>query len=234
MQLDTFMGRLTKKLEELNIADNTVVVFASDNGCSTIVDIPKLKSMGHYPSYIYRGHKSCIWEGGHRIPFIVKWPGHIPAGTSDALTCLTDMYATFAQLLGAAYREDTAEDSVSNLSLWLGDPAAVRADVIHHSVNGFFAIRNKEWKLEMCAGSGGNAFPRDLRKEEIQDLPPIQLYHIPSDPGEQNNVSDQHPQIIAQLKEKLTEDILRGRSTPGPDQQNAPCENWPGLEWMQA
>ncbi|MCR5784999.1 MAG: arylsulfatase [Eubacterium sp.] len=233
LQLDGFIGRLEDKLKECSLLENTIVIFASDNGCSTIVDIPKLKSMGHSPSYIYRGNKSCIWDGGHRVPFIVNWPGHIAPGVCDNLSCLTDMYATFAELLGASYDASTAEDSFSNLCLWDGNHKEIHDYIIHHSVSGFFSIRNKEWKLEMCAGSGGNAFPRDMNKDEVAGLPPIQLYHISEDPGETDNVYDKHPDIVNDMKKLLEKYIKAGRSTPGTNQKNAPCDNWPGLEWME-
>ena len=122
LQLDGFVGRLDALLQEKGISDNTIVLFTSDNGCSAVADFSTLISMGHNPSSIYRGKKEDIWEGGHRIPFVIRWPGHIaPGSKSEALTCLVDLFASFAQIAGAEYGDDAGEDSVPLLPIWLGE-----------------------------------------------------------------------------------------------------------------
>ncbi len=232
LQTDGFVGRLMDKLEENGIAEDTILIVTSDNGCSTSVDIPKLQAMGHFPSAQYRGAKADIWEGGHRIPFIVRWPGHIAANTTcGETTCLVDMMATFAELTGQTYGDDAGEDSVSNLSLWLGGQEPVREYTVHHSLFGNFSIRKENWKLEMCAGSGSFNYP--VEGKDTADMPPVQLYDLAVDEGETTNVQDQHPEIVEELRTVLADYILRGRSTPGVSQDNYPCENWPGLEWMK-
>lgn len=231
LQLDDFLGKLMAKLEENGISDNTILIFTSDNGCSTIVDIPALQALGHSPSFHFRGAKADIWDGGHRIPFMVRWPQHIEANTTCHQTaCLVDMMATFADLLGTSYGDDVGEDSISNLPLWQGSDISVRTYTVHHSLFGMFSIRMGDWKLEMCAGSGSFNYPVDGK--DTKDLPPIQLYNLANDIGETNNVAGQHPELVEQLKGVLTEHILNGRSTPGIPQENYPCENWPGLEWL--
>ena len=115
LQVDAFIGRLEAKLDEKGIADNTIVVFTSDNGCSSIVGFEALAKHGHNPNYIFRGSKSDIWEGGHRVPMVIRWPGHIQPGTTCEQTmCLVDFFATFAQLTGYQIPDNAAEDSASD------------------------------------------------------------------------------------------------------------------------
>ena len=230
LQVDDFVGRLMAKLEETGIADNTIVIFTSDNGCSPVANFPQLIAGGHNPSSIYRGWKADIWEGGHRIPFVIRWPGHIPAGTVCAQTaCLTDLFATFAQITGAEYGDGAGEDSVSLLPLLEGGDAPVRDTIVHHCADGSFSIRKGPWKLELCRASGGMRPPcTDLT------LPPYQLYRLDSDVVEQYNLYDEQSEIAQALMDLLADQIRAGRSTPGAPQENVPCDNWPGLDWMKA
>ena len=230
LQVDDFVGRLMAKLEETGIADNTIVIFTSDNGCSPVANFPQLIASGHNPSSIYRGWKADIWEGGHRIPFVIRWPGRIPAGTVCAQTaCLTDLFATFAQITGAEYGDGAGEDSVSLLPLLEGGDAPVRDTIVHHCADGSFSIRKGPWKLELCRASGGMRPPcTDLT------LPPYQLYRLDSDIVEQYNLYDEQSEIAQALMDLLADQIRAGRSTPGAPQENVPCDNWPGLDWMKA
>lgn len=231
LQLDDFIGRLDTQLTASGIADNTIVIFTSDNGCSVEVDIPAMQALGHEPSYHFRGAKCDIWDGGHRVPYIVRWPQTIaPNTTCAATTCLVDTLATFAALNDISYPDDTAEDSVSNLALWKGSQEEVRDYTVHHSLFGMFAIRENEWKLEMCAGSGSNNPP--FEGMQTQGMHPIQLYNMETDVGETTNVAQAHPEIVADLKQKLANCITSGRSTPGAPQENYPSERWPGIGWM--
>ena len=232
LQIDDFVGRLMSKLEEKNLAENTILIFTSDNGCAPIVDFPALAALGHNPSYRFRGNKSDIWEGGHRVPFLVRWPGRIKADSRCAQTvCLTDMLATFAELTGVTLEDDSGEDSISNLSLWMGEDRPVREYTVSHSVIGMYAIRKGQWKLELCAGSGSPSLPERLAQE--RGLPPVQLYDLSIDLGEQDNVQAAHPEVVTELKALLTRCIAEGRSTSGSPQKNNPSEVWPGLEWME-
>ena len=232
LQVDAFIGRLEAKLDEKGIADNTIVVFTSDNGCSSIVGFEALAKHGHNPNYIFRGSKSDIWEGGHRVPMVIRWPGHIQPGTTCEQTmCLVDFFATFAQLTGYQIPDNAAEDSVSILPLMEGSQEPIREATVHHSFFGSFSIRKGDWKLEMCNGSGGGTLPNWA--PAAADLPPIQLYHLSEDIGETRNVYQEYPEKVEELKQLLTQYIVTGRSTPGAPQENFPCENWPGLEWLQ-
>ena len=184
VQMDMHMGQIFKALKEAGVDENTMVVFTSDNGCSPRADFDELDKVGHKPSYIYRGFKAGIYEGAHRVPFIVRWPNGIKAGQStDVVTCTTDLAATVAEITGASIPDNAAEDSVSILSALKGNPKQVREATVHHSLNGSFAIRQGDWKLIMCPGSGGwsNPKPGEALKK---GLPVIQLYNLKKDPSE--------------------------------------------------
>jgi arylsulfatase A-like enzyme len=235
LQVDDVVGQLMAALDRHGIADDTIFVFTSDNGCSPMADLDELATVGHRPSYVFRGHKADIYEGGHRIPLLVRWPSHIAAGTiADTTVCLVDLLATMADILGEPLPDDAAEDSVSELALWCGRTEAgrpLREATVHHSVNGSFSIRLGSWKLEMCPGSGGWSFPRP--GVECEGLPPIQLYDLSADVGETGNVYAEHPQVVENLTDLLTKYVVEGRSTPGAPQSNSGCELWEQLWWMQ-
>ncbi|HYT60869.1 MAG TPA: arylsulfatase [Haliangiales bacterium] len=221
MQVDGSVGQVLAALDQTVLAENTLVIFASDNGCSPEAKFDELSAKGHNPSHHFRGAKADIFDGGHRIPFIVRWPGRVKAGTtSDQLVCLTDLFATCADILDAKLPDNAAEDSVSLLpALERRDKRPLREAVVHHSVNGSFAIRQKNWKLELCPDSGGWSAPRPGSKA-ADELPPVQLYDLANDVGEQKNVSAQHPEVVERLTKLLEKYVADGRSTPGTAQSN--------------
>lgn len=220
MQTDAAVGEILAALDRHDLANSTLVIFSSDNGCSPQAGTGKLEAQGHFASGPFRGYKADIWEGGHRVPFIARWPGIVkPASKGNQAICLGDLTATCAELLGAKLPEAAAEDSVSFLSLLRGDDKPVRESVVHHSINGRFAIRAGDWKLAFCPGSGGWGSPKD--DEAInQKLPDVQLYNLVDDPGEQNNLQAKYPEIIARLTAQMQQIIADGRSTPGTKQPN--------------
>ncbi|HUT14438.1 MAG TPA: sulfatase-like hydrolase/transferase, partial [Thermoguttaceae bacterium] len=214
METDWAVGEVLAALDKAGIAENTLVFFASDNGCSPAAGMDNLEKQGHFPSAQFRGHKADIWDGGHRIPFIARWPGHVPPGTTtDQLVCLTDLMATCAAILNVKLPENAAEDSVSLLPVLLGQAdAPVREAVVHHSISGKFAIRQGPWKFELCSGSGGWS--------KGGDGEPVQLYDMAADPGEQKNLHKEKPEIVEQLTKLLAKYVAEGRSTPGTPQKN--------------
>ena len=222
MQTDHAIGQLLTELDQQGLAENTFVIVTSDNGCSPAAGIPALLEKGHNPSHLFRGHKADIFDGGHRIPFLVRWPARVKAGgKSDQLLCLTDLMATAADLVGAKLPATAAEDSVSFLpALLRTDQAPLREAVVHHSINGSFAIRQANWKLELCRDSGGWSEPKPGSPKAI-DLPAVQLFDLAKDIGEQTNVQEQHPEVVARLTKLLEKYVADGRSTPGAPQQNA-------------
>jgi len=235
LQVDDVVGRVMAALEAHGLAEDTIVIFTADNGCSPMADFEELADYNHNPSYVFRGMKSDIFEGGHRIPFIIRWPTKIkPGSANDQTFCLTDLTATMADVTGYNLPHDAAEDSVSNLAIWDGSATEpVREAVVHHSINGSFSIRKGKWKLEMCAGSGGWSYPRvNNTVNEAEGMPPIQLYDLSSDIGEQNNVQGQHPEVVEELKTLLNRYIRNGRSTPGEPQPNTGPKHWKQLHWL--
>ena len=168
MQIDHRVGRLNELLDELGISKNTIVIFTSDNGCSPQAKFDELEKKGHDPSGLFRGHKADIFEGGHRVPFIVKWPKKIQlASISHKTICTTDLLATCADILGKTLKDDEGEDSFSILPLLSEETKNQykRDFTIHHSINGSFAIRKGDFKFIFCPGSGGWSFPRPLKKK---------------------------------------------------------------------
>jgi len=213
METDWALGEVLAALDRANIADNTLVIFTSDNGCSPAAGVEKLEQQGHYPSAQFRGYKSDIWDGGHRIPFIVRWPGVVKPGSRCAQwICLTDLMATVADMLGAKLPDNTGEDSVSILPLLRGEDRPVREAVVHHSIHGMFAIRQGHDKLIFGAGSGGWS-------KGGHDAP-VQLYNMTDDIGEQRNLQAADRETVQRLTKLMERYIADGRSTHGAPQRN--------------
>jgi arylsulfatase A len=222
MQVDATVGQVMDALETTGISKNTLLIFTSDNGCSPQAKFPELEAKGHNPSHVFRGHKADIYEGGHRIPFIVRWPSRVKAGSTSAQTiCLTDLFATSADILNQPVPADAAEDSVSILPALLGkDDKALREATVHHSINGAFSIRQGRWKLALCPGSGGWSNPRPGRTD-FRQSPAVQLFDLSRDIGETKNLEAEHPDVVKRLTTLLESYVQRGRSTPGPAQSNS-------------
>lgn len=217
METDWAVGQILAALETAGIADNTLVIFTSDNGCSgPAANTKSLEKQGHFASAQFRGYKSDIWDGGHRVPFFVRWPGKVKAATKSAqLICHTDFMATCAEILSAKLPESAAPDSISILPALLGtDTKPLREAVVHHSIQGRFSIRQGPWKLELCPGSGGWSKPHD-KDAKKKGLPEVQLYDMSKDVGESCNVQAEHPEVVARLTALLIKYVKEGRSTTG-------------------
>jgi arylsulfatase A len=221
MQTDAVVGDVLTALAKNGLADNTLVIFTADNGCAPQAGTPALEQQGHFASGDFRGYKADIWEGGHRVPFFARWPGRVKAGTkSKQVICHTDFIATVAEMLGARLPANAGEDSVSILPALLGnDRTPLREAVVHHSIDGRFAIRAGDWKLALCPGSGGWAAPKDADAAQA-GLPDVQLYDLVQDIGETRNLAREKPEVVAQLTRLLERYVAEGRSTPGPKQPN--------------
>lgn len=220
MQTDNVVGEISKALERNGFTENTLVIFTSDNGCSKAAGIPKLAEQGHIVSANLRGSKADIWDGGHRVPFLVRWPGKVEAGSnSDQLICLTDLFATVTDILGQSILGQTCEDSVSFLPALYGKKIeSTRNGVIHHSFSGHFAYRQGPWKLLLARASGGWSSPKE--NEAGKDAPKGQLYHMRKDIGETNNLFEKNPEKVEVLLGLLKADVSRGRSTNGSESKN--------------
>jgi arylsulfatase A len=215
LQVDHTVGQVLEALERNGISDQTMVIFTSDNGCSPEADFEELGQFGHDPSFHFRGAKADIYEGGHRVPFMARWPGRINPGTrSDQVICLTDLLATAAAIVGHDLEPGEGADSYNLLPVLLDDVTEpIREATVHHSVNGSFAIRQGEWKLILCPGSGGWSDPKPGSPEE-QELPAVQLYNLDADPGETNNQQGDFPEIVRGLTDLMEQYVGEGRSTP--------------------
>jgi arylsulfatase A-like enzyme len=221
MQVDWTVGQVLKALDDLQIAGNTLIIFTTDNGCSPAAKIPELEAAGHDQNYIYRGHKADIFEGGHRVPFLVRWPGQVKAGSrTSQLVGQIDLLATAAEIVGARVGKNGGEDSVSFLPVLLGEATGpLRTSIVSQSIGGQFAVRDGDWKLCLCPGSGGWSAPRPGRVD-LSKMPPVQLYNLADDPGETNNLQARYPDRVAKMKKMLSQIINDGRSTPGPRLKN--------------
>ena len=227
METDWVVGEVLAELDARGIADRTLVLFTTDNGCSPAAKISNLIRKGHKPNAHWRGHKADIFEGGHRVPFIVRWPGKVKAGSDYAgLVSTVDFFATAADIVDARAEiaPTEAEDSFSFLPALTGNEKAGRSTLIHHSIGGQFAIRRGKWKLCLCPGSGGWSAPRPNVAAKNKKLPPVQLYDLEADPGETTNLQEKHPKVVAELVDALVEAIENGRTTKGAKQEN---EGWP-------
>ena len=220
MQTDATIGAILDALDKAGVADNTLVIATSDNGCSPQARIEELRGKGHDPCLGLRGTKADIWEGGHRVPFIVRWPGKVKAASESAqLLCLIDFYANCAELTAAKIAGTAAEDSISFLPALLGKSGG-RDTLVSHSISGHFAIRKNALKLCLTPGSGGWSDPKPGNPAAAK-LPPSQLYDLATDRAETTNLSPKREADVKDLTALLEKTIADGRSTPGTPQKNA-------------
>jgi arylsulfatase A-like enzyme len=219
-QVDWTVGQILATLDGLGLAEDTLFLYTSDNGSFMYrrddpegddhVSDPRIQAYRadhHTANGPWRGTKADIWEAGHRVPFFVRWPGRVsPGSRSDAPVCLTDVFATVADVVGARLPRDGAEDSFSFLPLLRG-ASTERAPLVHHSVNGTFAIRDGRWKLVAGNGSGG--------REDPPGEPfgrPYQLFDLEADPSERKDVLADHPDVAKRLEATLERLRTSGRS----------------------
>ncbi|MFT5123478.1 MAG: arylsulfatase A [Kiritimatiellia bacterium] len=223
-ELDTLTGRLLDALEALNIDDNTLVLFNADNGPETLHTVWMREDHQHDAAGGWRGMKRDGWEGGHRVPFIARWPKRIPAGqVSDQLTNTTDIFATIASVIGAPLPDDVAVDSYDMLPVMLGlqkPETSVRPYMLTQSFRSEFQLRQGDWKYLDHVGSGGNGYAKGaLASYALPETAPEatgQLYNLARDPGETTNLffteAERRMRMQALLKELTQKD--GGRSAP--------------------
>lgn len=213
-ELDAYVGKLLTALETNGFSKNTIVVFSSDNGPEATC-YQRIKKHEHYSMGSLRGCKKETWEGGHRVPFFVKWPGHItPGSVSHEPICLTDMLATFADILGIALPEDAGEDSFSILPALLGKPFTppLREPIVYHAGYGTLAVRSKEWVF--VEGHGGKREPAWFR--DLIGAKPFQyraeLFNLNDDPKQTDNLYRKHPEKSAEMKTLLETIQKKGKT----------------------
>ena len=224
-QMDWIVGELTKELKTLGIADNTLIVFCSDNGPEVPTVVHMRKDHEHDGANPWRGVKRDGWEGGHRTPFIATWPAKIKAGTtSDQPLSLTDLYATCAAIVGKDVPNDAAEDSYNMLPAFTGESAEPIRPYLLQQTHWAqkLSIAKDGWKYMDYKGSGGNNYDRErsdwsMKPYKLPDTDPDapgQLYNLIDDPGETTNLYSKHPEVVAKLKAMLDETVASGRSAP--------------------
>jgi arylsulfatase A-like enzyme len=214
LQVDHVVGQVLDALDRKGFTKETLVIFAADNGGAHYVGAAEMEKKGHFTNHVYRGYKADIFEGGHRIPFIARWPEQVEPGTrSDETLCLTDLLATLANITETKLTHFEAEDSVSFLPALLGRTLQnpLREAVVHHSGNGTFAIRQGKWKLVLDGGSGGWSFPT-VAQAQLEGLPRIQLYNLEDDVAETTNVYQENPEVVSKLNALLLKYKSEGRS----------------------
>ena len=224
VQTDWVVGQVDKALKEAGIADETLLIVSSDNGSfmhrypetdadDHVSDNKKqgFKASNHTANYIFRGTKADVWEAGHHVPFIVRWPGKAEKGVRcDETICLVDIMATCADVVGAKLPDGAAEDSFSILPLIAGkDEQFRRAGVVNHSAGGVFALRQGKWKLVLGSGSGGREKPKGKPWEK-----PYHFYDLANDPRETKNLidADEHQDRIMRMETLMKQYIDQGYS----------------------
>jgi arylsulfatase A len=211
-EVDDMLGRVMHALDETGLAENTLFIFTSDNGADWKLE--DLARFAHRANGDWRGEKADIWEGGHRIPFLARWPGAIrPNAESKELGSLADLMATVAAITGAPLPANSAEDSFNLLPAFLGkNTSPIRDSVILHSIDGMFSIRQGSWKLEEGLGSGGFSPPRT--EEPAPGGPTGQLYDLSVDPEELHNLYQSRPEIVDRLASLLERYKRQGYTRP--------------------
>jgi arylsulfatase A-like enzyme len=209
METDNSVERILKALDDAKLADNTLVIFTTDNGTSPSAKIPQLLAVDHNPSADLRGHKSDIWEGGHRVPYVVRWPGNVKPGSTHNNTVVhNSLLATSADILNVTLPNNAAVDSFSILPALKGSSEKTHPVSIFASISGHLAIRVGDWKLATCKGSCGWSKDGD-------DLTEMQLYNMKTDRAETTNLYNEKPEIVAQLKKQLEQAVNNGYSVEG-------------------
>jgi arylsulfatase A-like enzyme len=221
-EMDHVVGELMEALKKYGMAENTLVVFSSDNGPEVPTSIAMRRDHKHDGARPWRGVKRDQWEGGHRVPFIARWPGRIkPGSTSGQTICLTDLMATAAAITEAKLPNNVAEDSYNILPALLGEDKPIREYTLHQTMSLALAIRKGNWKYLDHKGSGGNNYNRggewgmkQYALPEKAPKAPGQLYDLAKDPGETTNLYFEKPEMVEELKAKLEEAKKSGRSAP--------------------
>lgn len=232
-QVDWTVGQVLDALGRAGLADNTLVIFTSDNGPEVAGEVrpgayDRILQFGHYSMGQLRGAKRDAWEGGHRVPFLARWPGKIqPGSESREIICEVDFMATVAAILATKLPENAGEDSYSLLPVLLGQKMdrPVREATIHHSANGHFAIRKGDWVLIDFPTGDDNKEPAWFKMErgyEPHDQPG-ELFRLTQDLSERKNLYADNPEKVRELKAILEKYQRDGRSTPGtPQPSQAP------------
>ncbi len=206
METDDAVGRVLDALDDAGVTDNTLVVFSSDNGFAPYVGAKHLESQGHFPSGPFRGYKADAYEGGHRVPFLARWPGVVPAGTvARQLVHHADLLPTLAEIWGVPLPENAAEDGFSLLPILRGGQTPVREWSVSCAANGTPSVRHGTWKLLLS--------------------PTMELYNLAKDPSETRNLAPEESKRVTEMRTHFEQLIANGRSNPGPRKRTTSPSN---------
>jgi arylsulfatase A-like enzyme len=222
MEMDHEIGRLMSALDKLNITDNTLVVFTSDNGTSPGSKLEPMQAKGHFSSMDYRGLKGSLYEGGHRVPFIVRWPNTVKAGTTTNYHgSLVDMLATVADINEVALADNAGEDSVSFLPVLQGKKVNdTKRGIVYHSDAGYYAVAKGKWKLVLHKTGGTRRLNPKDKSSPVKNAGDIQLFNMETDPTERVSIHASNPEVVSSLSNLLANYINKGRSNG-----DAPAKN---------
>jgi arylsulfatase A-like enzyme len=232
-QTDWTVGQVLAALDRTNLTQNTLVVFTSDNGPEITGEVDpgaydRVQQFQHHSMDGLRGAKRDLWEGGHRVPFVARWPAKIPKGiVSDETICHVDLMATVAAVTGADLPDSAAVDSYNILPALLGEKPThpIREATVHHGGSGKFAIRQGDWVL-IDAPTGDDNGPRGepawfkMERGYTAHSHPGELFNVRDDLIQRKNLYADRPELVRQLKELLEKYKQNGRSTPGAPQAN--------------
>jgi len=204
LQTDAALGKVMETLDRTELAKNTLLIFTSDNGSPN-------QGKGHSSNHVFRGKKGTVYEGGHRVPFVARWPGAVQAGsTCDHTITLGDLFATCAEMHREKLPDNVGLDSVSFLPHLRGTAKGpLRDGTVHHDGYGRFAVRQGPWCL---------VFPSNGAKGKKSGE--LELYNLDDDIGQVKNVRAEHPRIVERMTRLMTRYVEEGRSTPGPAQKD--------------
>lgn len=219
-QVDDTVGQVVSALDAAGVGGDTLLLFTSDNGPERNA-YDRILRHRHYSMGPLRGLKRDLWEGGHRVPCLARWPGHIPAGSSSAQTLsLVDFLATAAEVAGVDIPDGAGEDSLSALPALLGAPLAAdrREAIVYHAGNGSLAIRRANWVFVDAPTGDGNGEPEWFRQERgyVPHDHPGELFALDTDPAEARNLYAERPGVVAELRALLRRYVEEGRSVRRP------------------
>ena len=230
VMIDDMVQQIVETLKKNNQLENTIIIFTSDNGCAPYIGVEEMENKGHHPSYIYRGYKNDIYEGGHRIPLIVSWQGKYTNETNSSLVSLTDFYATFAQMVNYQLKDEEAVDSYSIWPILSKKGNSARKDLIYESGKGYLSLRTPQLKLVFHGGSGGWGYPN--KPADLAKLPSMQLFNLKEDPSEKKNIisNKRYKKDVDKMTQMIKKYVEEGRSTPGKRSANDTGNSWKQIE----
>jgi arylsulfatase A len=213
VQTDDNVGRILRALEENGFADNTLVVFTVDNGAERYA-YERVRKFGHRSSGPLRGLKRDLYEGGHRVPFLVRWRGVVLPGTvSDALVSQVDLMATIASIIGYKLPPNTAHDSYDLSGVWKKNSASPRRSIVHNTVAGAYAVRHAQWVLISNTTGAHTSVPQWFDQENgyERNTHPGELYDLSTDLAQKKNLYAERPEKVQELTALLEKIRAKGQ-----------------------